>query len=132
MDGGVTLQPVEVSSATEFADAFSTITRNRADALLVDDSGLNFIARHSIIEFAAKDRLAAVYAFRIFAVDGGLLSYGVARRAALEIRTRHQYEDRQGARPDDPARNALSLTPPSARANVPCRQTAATSSGGSA
>jgi hypothetical protein len=29
------------------------------------------------IEFAAKDRLAAVYAFRIFAVDGGLLSYGV-------------------------------------------------------
>ena len=39
-------------------------------------SGLSFIHRELIIGLAARHRLPAVYPFRIFVTDGGLICYG--------------------------------------------------------
>jgi putative ABC transport system substrate-binding protein len=43
----------------------------------VEPSGLAFAHRRFIVESAAKQRLPAVYPFREFAEDGGLMAYGV-------------------------------------------------------
>jgi putative ABC transport system substrate-binding protein len=61
--------------------------RERVDAIWVAASGANFANRHVIIEFAAKNRLPAIYGGREFAADGGLFAYGadvadIFRRAA--------------------------------------------------
>jgi putative ABC transport system substrate-binding protein len=85
----------------DYTDAFSLITREHPDALLVGASAVNVARRHLIVEFAAQQRLPAMYATREFVNIGGLISYGVDfhdlfRRAA-------GYVDRilRGAKPAD-------------------------------
>ena len=84
--------------------------------------------RAQLAELATKSRLPTMYASGEFAEAGGLMSYGPsladmfrraatyvdkilkgakpgrsARRAAHQVRAGHQPQDREGARPDDPA-----------------------------
>ena len=44
--------------------------------LIVLPNGLAYVHREVIIALAARHRLPAVYPFRFFAADGGLISYG--------------------------------------------------------
>jgi putative ABC transport system substrate-binding protein len=60
---------------TDYSVAFALIARERVDALSVP-GGVNFAHRQLIIEFAAKNRLPAVYGSREYAADGGLIAYG--------------------------------------------------------
>ena len=85
----------------DYASAFAAITRANAQAVIVGGTVLNFSYRHSIVDFAAKNRLPAIYHTRPFVDAGGLISYGVDfidvyRRAA-------GYVDRilKGAKPSD-------------------------------
>jgi len=82
-----------------------------------------FVIRHrkQIIESASRYRLPAVYPFRYFADDGGLLSYGV--EPVDEYRKVARYVDRilRGARPGDlpvqhPAKFELVINLKTARA----------------
>jgi putative tryptophan/tyrosine transport system substrate-binding protein len=52
------------------------IERERPDAVLVSGGGPNFAYRRLIAEFAAKNRLPAMYTDREFAVVAGLIAYG--------------------------------------------------------
>jgi putative tryptophan/tyrosine transport system substrate-binding protein len=86
---------------TDYSAAFALIARERADGLLVGVSSANFANRHLIIEFAAKNRLPAMYGIREYITAGGLIGYGpdvadIFRRAA-------GYVDRilKGAKPAD-------------------------------
>src|SRR5262245_44799058 len=63
---------------SDYAAAFALIERERQDALLVAASAANFANRRLIVEFAAKNRLPAIYIFREYVDAGGLISYGVA------------------------------------------------------
>jgi putative ABC transport system substrate-binding protein len=70
--------------------AFSAISRERPDALLVASSLL--IIRHNarINEFTAKRRLPTIYSRSRFVKEGGLMSYGanlpdMYRRAAIDV-----------------------------------------------
>ena len=63
-------------TATDYADAFALIARERADGLSVASSAANFSNRHLIIEFAAKNKLPAMYGAREYATAGGLIAYG--------------------------------------------------------
>jgi putative ABC transport system substrate-binding protein len=74
---GLTLVPIVARSPDDFAGAFAAAARGRAEALLVETSGLAFLHRRLIVESAAKQRLPAVYPFREFADDGSLMAYGV-------------------------------------------------------
>jgi putative ABC transport system substrate-binding protein len=74
---GLTLVPIVARGPDEFAGAFAAAAHGRAEALLVEPSGLAFARRRFIVESAAKQRLPAVYPFREFAEDGGLMAYGV-------------------------------------------------------
>jgi putative ABC transport system substrate-binding protein len=87
---GVKLHPVEVQAADQLEAAFSAITRERPDALIVFENVVNLQYRRLIIDFAAKNRLPAMYERREFADDGGLIAYGPSvpemyRRAAVYV-----------------------------------------------
>jgi putative ABC transport system substrate-binding protein len=56
--------------------AFATVVRERAGALLVGTGAMLTNRRQQIITLAARHAVPAIYPFREFAVDGGLISYG--------------------------------------------------------
>jgi ABC-type uncharacterized transport system substrate-binding protein len=73
---GVQLQSLVVRRPDDIEKAFSTITKNRADAIFVRTSTIANINEARIVAFAAKSRLPAMYQ-RPEAVDaGGLMYYG--------------------------------------------------------
>ena len=74
---GVTLQSREVRGPNDFESAFGAMTRERSDALMTLDDPLTFRYRTQIVDFAAKERLPAMYAFRESVEAGGLMAYGV-------------------------------------------------------
>jgi ABC-type uncharacterized transport system substrate-binding protein len=97
----VELQLMEVRAADEFDHAFSAMTRNRADALIVFASAMLFNERKHIIDLATKHRLPSMSNAREFAELGGLMAYGASltdlqRRSAT-------YVDKilKGAKPAD-------------------------------
>jgi putative tryptophan/tyrosine transport system substrate-binding protein len=70
------LQSVEVRNALDFEPAFTTITRDRPDALFVVAEVLTLNHRCQVLDFAAQHQLPAMYEFGVFAREGGLMAYG--------------------------------------------------------
>jgi putative ABC transport system substrate-binding protein len=79
----VTLLSIEVRRPDELEKALATITAQKADALLVITDPIMFGNRGQIIEFAARQRLPAMYEVREFVNDGGLMSYGPSLTAMI-------------------------------------------------
>src|SRR5262245_58359005 len=73
---GMQLQPDDVRDAGEIERAISAFARGSNGGLLVTGSPAAIVHRGLIVALAARHRLPAVYNTRIFAADGGLLSYG--------------------------------------------------------
>jgi putative tryptophan/tyrosine transport system substrate-binding protein len=97
----VELQLVEVREVDEFERAFSAITGNHADALLVLPSPMFFSEGKQIVDLAMKHRLPSISMARELAEVGGLMAYGASltdlqRRSAT-------YVDKilRGAKPAD-------------------------------
>jgi putative ABC transport system substrate-binding protein len=98
---GVYLRRVAVQGAEELDRAFSAITGERVDALIVFPSPMLFTERRRIVGLATKHRLPSMSMAREFVELGGFMSYGASipdlfRRAAT-------YVDRilKGAKPAD-------------------------------
>jgi len=64
------------SNDDELAKAFAMIKRAGVGALLVTSDPFFDTRRQRIIEFAAQNQLPAIYQFREYAYEGGLISYG--------------------------------------------------------
>lgn len=95
------LTPAGVSDVAELETVISTFAREPNGALIVLPGPLTILRRESIIALAVRHRLPAMYPYRMFALSGGFISYGVDlpglyRRAA-------SYVDRilKGAKPAD-------------------------------
>jgi len=73
----VQLTAAHVRDAAEIEGAIDAFAREPNGGLIVLPSALTIVHRGLIITLAARHRLPAVYAFRQFVVDGGLMSYGV-------------------------------------------------------
>ncbi len=98
---GMQLQLVEVRQPNELDHAFSTMARERAEALFQFPSAMLFSERRRIVELAAMHRLPSMFNGREFVQLGGLIAYGVSlsdlgRRSAT-------YVDKilKGAKPSD-------------------------------
>jgi putative tryptophan/tyrosine transport system substrate-binding protein len=72
----IRLQVVTTRSREEFDDAFASMARGRADALLLVPTPLFLLHRARLVELAAKARLPAIYGAREYAEAGGLMAYG--------------------------------------------------------
>jgi ABC-type uncharacterized transport system substrate-binding protein len=78
---------VGADAPADFERAFAEIAEERADALFVDTTPVNYVHIGSITAFAATRRMPALYAFREGPEAGGLMSFGsniadLYRRAA--------------------------------------------------
>jgi putative ABC transport system substrate-binding protein len=68
--------PIDVRNTDEIERAFAEFAHMPNGGLIVLPNGLSIVHRELIIGLAARHRLPAVYPFRAFAVDGGLIAYG--------------------------------------------------------
>ena len=87
---GTSLLPIEVRAPDEIDGAFSTMARERADAVVVLGGPLVMTERNRIAELAASHKLPAIYYERELVMAGGLMSYGadlkdMNRRAATYV-----------------------------------------------
>jgi putative ABC transport system substrate-binding protein len=74
---GVAVTPVDlVDGGAGIEDAVATFASQSNGGLIVMPHLYTLANRGSIIILAARHRLPAIYPFRIFAAEGGLLSYG--------------------------------------------------------
>lgn len=98
---GLELTILVVDGPADLDAAFATLSRNRPDALWFSDSPANISLRSRIVEFAARERVPAIYGIRQFAESGGLMSYGI--NLAERSRAAAQYVDKilRGAKPGD-------------------------------
>ena len=72
----VSILAVDVRHPGEFEGAFSAILGDRIEALILLPDSMHHAQRRRIIEFAARQRLPSISAWREFAEDGGLMVYG--------------------------------------------------------
>jgi putative ABC transport system substrate-binding protein len=98
---GVELQPVKIEGQSDLETALSVITKGRATALTGLTSPVFFFHRERIAQFAAKNRLPAIYPAREYVESGGLMSYGP--NIAENHRRAATYVDKilKGAKPAD-------------------------------
>jgi putative tryptophan/tyrosine transport system substrate-binding protein len=98
---GVTLQRIDVERAADFDEAFATMAKARAEALIVVQSTIFETSPFRIQQLAALNRIPAMYGLRISADAGGLMSYGP--NVANAYRQAASYVDKilKGAKPSD-------------------------------
>ncbi|MFQ5567572.1 MAG: ABC transporter substrate-binding protein [Paracoccaceae bacterium] len=85
----------------DYTKGFGLIAQERPDALFVVSNPPNFAHRHRIVEFAARNRLPAIYPVAEFVTIGGLMSYGIS---AADLYHRAAYfvdKILKGAKPAD-------------------------------
>ena len=97
----VQLQPLEARTPKEIEQVFDAATRGRASALIVFDDPVIWSYRTQIVAAAARRGLPAMYGYREFVDDGGLMSYGPDR--IDQYRRTATYVDKilKGAKPGD-------------------------------
>ena len=73
---GLEIQPLGVREPEDFAAAFAAMARDRPDAILMVTDALTALNRTRVFEFAAQQKLPAIYEYDFLVRDGGLMSYG--------------------------------------------------------
>jgi putative ABC transport system substrate-binding protein len=73
---GVELRPVGVADANEIERGITAFARDPNGALILTVGPGAIRHREMIIGLAARHKLPAVYPYRFFAADGGLIAYG--------------------------------------------------------
>jgi putative ABC transport system substrate-binding protein len=99
---GMTTSSIAFRDPTsDIEPAIAAFAKDSNGGLIVLPSGTNTIARKKLFELALRYRLPAIYPFRQFAIDGGLLAYGFDPRDLF--RRGASYVDRvlKGERPAD-------------------------------
>jgi ABC-type uncharacterized transport system substrate-binding protein len=98
---GIQIQSLGLRVPDDFGGAFEALIAQRPDALITVEDPLTVSNRKRVVDFAAGQRVPALYGLREFAAAGGLMSYGASladlyRRAA-------GYVDKilRGAKPSD-------------------------------
>jgi ABC-type uncharacterized transport system substrate-binding protein len=73
---GMELSPLGVRNAEEIERAVAAFARAPNGGLIVTSGTRQFMHREVIISLAVRHHLPAIYPFRFFVADGGLISYG--------------------------------------------------------
>ena len=98
---GIGVQTSEARDGTEIEQAFGFAVAGGVDALIVLDDPMLWGHRGQLVALAATQKIPALYGFREFVDDGGLISYGPDRPE--QYRRTAIYVDKilKGAKPSD-------------------------------
>jgi putative ABC transport system substrate-binding protein len=93
------MQSFEVSTRDDFDGAFQAALKERATAFTVTPDPVFMSNRQRILSFAAKNHLSAIYPWKEYVEDGGLMSY--APKLADNYRRAATYVDKilKGTKP---------------------------------
>src|SRR5262249_21682381 len=79
---GLQVQVLNADTSREIDVAFTTLARERSDALFVDPNPFFLSRRVQIVQLAARHAIPTTYAHRDFPEIGGLMSYGASGTGA--------------------------------------------------
>jgi ABC-type uncharacterized transport system substrate-binding protein len=98
---GTEIIVLRASDARAIEDAFATLARQRADALMVGADGYFFRRRVQIATLSARHGLPTVFTTREYAEAGGLMSYGTSLPEAFRMTGLYTARILKGAKPAD-------------------------------
>ena len=98
---GIEIIVVRASDSSAIEDAFTTLTGQRVDALMVGADGYFFRRRIQLATLAARNGLPAVFTTREYAEAGGLMSYGTSLPEAFQMTGLYTGRILKGAKPAD-------------------------------
>ena len=117
---GLTVKPYRVTSLAELSPALAAIVSDGMNGFVNFQGGLSLVNRKLIVDFAAQQKLPAIYQATLFAEAGGLMSW--APDLVEQFRIAASYVDRilKGAKPGDlairhPARYFLTINASAAK-----------------
>ena len=87
---GIQLQFLGARNPSDFDAAFSALSREHAEALLVFPSPMLYLEYRRIVDLVTQNRVPAMYPWREAVDAGGLMSYGASihdlmRHAAVDL-----------------------------------------------
>jgi putative ABC transport system substrate-binding protein len=97
----VKLVAVSINGRSDLEAAFAAIHRDHPDGLFCLNNPLTLILRKEIAQFAAGERIPAIYPFKEVAEAGGLMSYGANRPALFRRAAAYVAKILNGAKPAD-------------------------------
>jgi putative tryptophan/tyrosine transport system substrate-binding protein len=92
---------LQAASGTALELAFARLRGERCEAVYVASGPLGPAKRAQLIALAAESRLPAIYSFRVFPVDGGLMSFGADYRDLFDRAAGFVDKILKGAKPAD-------------------------------
>ena len=97
----VNIAPLAVREPDDFNGALAAMNRARPDALMLVTDALTTLNRQRVLDYAAANRIPAMYEFAAAVQAGGLMSYGSDVGESFKLAA--EYVDRilKGAKPGD-------------------------------
>lgn len=95
----LSIRMLDGSDRTALERSFETIRRDRVQGLIVGNSGTLLDHRDRIVEFAAREKLPAIYGRPEYVHAGGLMSYGIDRKPLFRVAAELAHRILQGAKP---------------------------------
>jgi len=72
----IEIRPIDVREPIEIKNGIAAFANTPNSGLIITGSAPSAVHRNLIIKLAAQHRIPAVYPYRFYATDGGLVSYG--------------------------------------------------------
>ncbi|MEJ8846574.1 ABC transporter substrate-binding protein [Variovorax rhizosphaerae] len=98
---GVSIDPLPVREPDDFNVALAAMNQARPDAVMMITDALTILNRQRVIDYAAMQRLPAVYEYAAEVRAGGLLSYGADAAEIMALAADYVYRIIKGAKPAD-------------------------------
>jgi putative ABC transport system substrate-binding protein len=98
---GMSLVRFGVRSTDDLPNAFDAMVQDNCGALYIASSGFTNLYRQTLAQLALSHRMPAIYGFREFADDGGLITYGASLADAFRRAAYYVDKVLTGAKPSD-------------------------------
>ena len=98
---GLTVKTYRAASLNELKAALSEIVADKMEGFVNFQGGLSLANRELIVDFAAKNRLPAVYQSAFFPEAGGLMAWSPDQEEQYRIAARYVDQILKGAKPGD-------------------------------
>ena len=97
----VAIQPLPVREPDDFDVALSAMNRSRPDALMMVTDALTTLNRQRVVDYAAAQRIPAMYEIGAVVRSGGLMSYGADAADTFRLAAEYVAKILRGAKPQE-------------------------------